>query len=112
MNKVPLSYSILQYIDRVATPCQLSQILTNNIDNGDKEIILKIYVNYKKYLINFVLGQYHYQKFSLAQDLALFLSILCSRIDKEVIRTDQKNIHKSKNAFHSMSIYKDVKIVL
>ena len=90
VNKAPLSYSILQYIDRVATPRQLSQILTNNIDNGDKEIILKIYVNYKKYLINFVFGQYYYQKFSLAQDLALFLSILCSRIDKEVIRTDQK----------------------
>ena len=61
--------------------------------------------------INFVFGPYHYQKFSLTQDLKI-PSVLCSRIDKKVIRTYQKNTNVKcfiECTLHSMSnICKDV----
>ena len=64
--------------------------------------------------ISSVFGPYHYQKFSLTQDLKI-PSVLCSRIDKEVIRTDQKNTNVKcfiECILHSMSnICKDVKKV-
>ena len=64
--------------------------------------------------INFVFGPYHYQKFSLTQDLKIPF-VLCSRIDKEVIRTDQKNTNVKcfiECTLHSMSNNcKDVKKV-
>ena len=49
INQVPSPYSVLQDIRRVvprACAKKLSQILANNIDNGGREIGLRIYVRY------------------------------------------------------------------